>query len=88
MKDILPLDDSKNLMELPAEIGGNTKKFHANHPAYNNSIEKQLYDLNESNNLTKESIGAVIDNTTNWISKAVKEHEKSGISLNDFYKQQ
>ena len=86
LKDILPLDDPKNLMGLSAEIGGKAKKFHANHPAYSNYIESQLDVLKKKNMLTKENVEAVIDNAKAEISKAGIEHTKHGTSLNDYFK--
>lgn len=87
LKDILPLNNPDNLIELSAEIGGKGKKFHANHPAYSNYIEKQLDVLKRKNMLTKENVKAVIENAKVEILKAIKEHDQHGISLNDYFKQ-
>lgn len=70
--------------------GGNLKKlpnrFHGNHPAYTNWIKQEIEKLHRSGNLTEDGLKGLIENANKEINQAYGEFERTGQSLNDYFK--
>ena len=76
--DFILKNSGINLKKLP-------NRFHGNHPAYTNWIRERMSDL-AADGFTKGGLQGVIKKANSEINKAYKEFQKSGQSLNDYFK--
>lgn len=77
--DFILKNSGLNLKKLP-------NRFHGNHPAYTNWIRDRFSDLASEGKFNKAGIQGVIKKANSEINKAYKEFQKSGQSLNDYFK--
>ena len=70
--------DKTNLLDLD-------KPFHGNHPKYNDFVEEEINNLNKGG-LTLEKIKTLQDNLRNHIKNALDNFKRTGMNLNDYFK--
>lgn len=77
--DFILKNSGVNLKKVP-------NRFHGKHPAYTTWVAGKISALEETGKLTKEGLEDIIKEANKEINKAYKEFEKSGQSLNDYFK--